>query len=158
MTQLKKWDQIENARWDPFRDFEDLHRRLSRALGFEPVRREEGGSLMPASDWAPLVDVTEDDKEYVIKAELPGMKREDVSVRVDQGWLILAGERKAESEEKSKKQHRIERMYGRFERSFLVPDEADPEKICADFKDGLLNVHLPKNPAAKRKSIDVKVT
>jgi HSP20 family protein len=85
------------------------------------------------------------------------VKKEDVKVSVDNGILTITGERNYEHEENRKKQHRIERSYGRFERCFAVPDGADGTKVTADFKDGVLNVHLPKDPNAKPRSIDIQV-
>lgn len=112
---------------------------------------------MTVSEWTPLVDITEDEKEYLIKAELPEVKKEDVKVTVEDGVLTITGERKFEKEEKDKKYHRIERAYGSFMRSFTLPDTAAGDKVSAEFKDGVLKVHLPKSPEAKPKSIDVKV-
>ena len=146
------------TQWNPFREMEELQGRLSNWLG--RARPELGNGdkeTLGLADWTPLVDVSEDDKEYLIKAELPEVKKEDVKVSVDNGMLTVSGERKMEKEEKGKKYHRVERSYGSFTRSFALPDGADPQKITADFKDGLLHVHLPKSEAAKRKSISVQV-
>jgi hypothetical protein len=99
-----------------------------------------------------LVDITEDDKEYLIKAELPEVKKEDVKVTVENGTLTITGERKFEKEEKGKKYHRMERAYGSFMRSFTLPEGAAGDKVSADFKDGVLKVHLPKSAEAKPKS------
>jgi len=105
----------------------------------------------------PLADITEDEKEYLIKAELPELKKEDVKVTVENGVLTISGERKFEKEEKKKKYHRVERGYGTFMRSFALPDDADGNKVKAEFKNGLLTVHLPKNERAKSKHIEVNV-
>ena len=112
---------------------------------------------MTINDWAPLVDITEDEKEFLIKAELPEVKKDDVKVTVENNVLTLRGERKIEKEEKGKKFHRIERSYGSFERSFTLPEGTDPAKVSSEFKDGVLTVHLPKSPTAKPKAIEVKV-
>jgi len=88
---------------------------------------------------------------------LPEVKKEDVKVAVENGVLTISGERKSEKEEKNKKFHRIERAYGSFERSFIVPDDADADKVIAEFKDAVLRVHLPKSEKAKPKQIEVKV-
>jgi len=109
------------------------------------------------AEWAPRVDISEDDKEWLVKADLPEMKKEDVKVTVENGVLTITGERKFEKEEKNKKFHRIERSYGNFYRSFTLPDGADPDKVSAGFKDGVLNVHLPKSEKAKPKAVEVKV-
>jgi HSP20 family protein len=112
---------------------------------------------MTVAQWAPLVDITEDDKEYLVKAELPEVKKEEVKVTVEEGVLSIHGERKVEKEEKGRKFHRIERAYGSFERSFTLPDDADATRITSDFKDGVLKVRLPKSPTAKPKAIEVTV-
>jgi HSP20 family protein len=104
------------------------------------------------------VDIAEDDKEYLIKVELPEVQKDDVKVTVEHGTLTISGERKAEKEEKGKKFHRTERYYGRFERSFSVPEDTDGNNIKANFKDGLLQVHLAKSEKALPKQIEVKVS
>jgi HSP20 family protein len=148
------------TRWDPFKEVEDLQNRLtnlSTLFGRAPIRRQNGDESITVAEWAPLVDITEDDKEYIIKAELPEIKREEVKVAVENGVLTITGERKFEKEEKNKKYHRVERAYGSFVRTFLVPDDAEAEKVNAEFKDGVLKVHLPKSEKAKPKQIEVKV-
>lgn len=158
MNLLQKWSPLGTSRWDPFKEMEAMQDRLNRAFGVASLPGNAGKELMSVSEWAPLVDITEDDNEYLIKAELPEVKKDDVKVNVENGVLSITGERRYEHEEKTKKQHRIERSYGRFERSFTLPDEADGTRVCAEFKDGLLKVHLPKNTGAKPKSIDIKVS
>ena len=111
---------------------------------------------MAIADWAPVVDIGEDEKEFLIKAELPGLKREEVKVTVEDGVLSISGERKAEKEEKTKKYHRVERSYGSFLRSFTLPEGCDPAKVNAEFKEGVLNVHLAKSPKAQPKAIEIK--
>jgi HSP20 family protein len=148
------------ARWDPFRELEEMKERLDRTFGgFRPgfPRSERGREALTVPDWSPMVDITETDQEYLIKAEIPEVKREDVKVSVEDGVLTLQGERKQEKEEKGKKFHRVERFYGSFMRTFSVPDNVDEAKVKAEFKDGILNVHLPKTEMAKPKAIDVKV-
>jgi HSP20 family protein len=112
---------------------------------------------MTVSQWTPLVDISEDANEYLVKAELPELKKEEVKVSVENGELTISGERKSEKEEKGKKFHRIERSYGSFLRSFTLPESVNAEKVSAEFKDGVLSVHLPKDERAKPKSIEVKV-
>jgi HSP20 family protein len=145
------------TKWNPFRELEEMQNRLSSLFGRTLVRGP-GEEAMTVSEWTPLVDITEDDKEYLIKAELPEVKKEDVKVTVENGSLTITGERKFEKEEKGKKYHRIERAYGSFMRSFTLPEGAAGDKVSADFKDGVLKVHLPKSAEAKPKSIDVKVS
>ena len=146
------------TRWEPSKELEDLQNRLANLFGRAPVRRTGNKEDMTLAEWAPLADVIEDDKEYLIKAELPEVKKEDVKVTVENGVLTLSGERKFEKEEKNKKYHRMERAYGSFMRSFTLPDDADPEKVKAEFKDGILTVHLAKSEKAKRKQLDIAVT
>jgi HSP20 family protein len=145
------------VRWDPFAELEDMSTRLSRLVGTAPARRlaDEGGAVF--ADWAPAMDVQETEREYLIKADLPEVKKEDVKVAIDDGVLSMEGERKQEKEEKGKTFHRVERAYGKFVRRMAVPTDVDTGKIAAEFKDGVLNVHLPKSPAAKPKMIDVRV-
>ena len=140
------------TRWEPL-ELEDVQNRLSRLFGRRPNGREE----VTLADWMPLADITEDDKEYLIKAELPDVKKEDVKVTVENGVLTISGERKFEKEEKKKKYHRVERAYGSFMRSFSLPDQADASKVKAEFKNGMLTVHLPKSEKAKPKQIEVNV-
>ncbi len=106
----------------------------------------------------PSVDITEDEKEYLVKADLPEVKKEDVKITVENGVLTITGERKFEKEEKDKKYHRVERSHGNFLRSFTLPDGADASKVNAEFKDGVLKVHLPKSDKAKPKAVEVKVS
>lgn len=134
-----------------------MERRLSTWFGRPLHRREGGKEALTVAEWVPLVDIEENDKEYVIKAELPEMKKEDIKVSVEDDVLCISGERKHEKEEKGKKYHRVERSYGCFERSFTLPDDADGTKVTAEYKDGVLKVHLPKSEKAKPKAIEVKV-
>ncbi|PYI87222.1 MAG: heat-shock protein Hsp20 [Verrucomicrobia bacterium] len=158
MLNLTKWDPFTTTRWDPFRELDDFSNRLSSYFGRSPLRRGDGEETMTMTQWVPAVDVSEDDKEYLIKAELPEIKREDVKVTVENGVLTISGERKMEKEEKDKKYHRVERAYGSYLRSFSLPDDAEGEKVAAEFKDGVLKVHLPKNLKAKPKAIDIKIS
>ena len=145
------------VRWDPFRELESMQSRLNRLFGEAPFQRtgEDGLSF---SGWSPAVDVQETDKEYVIKADLPDVKKEDVKVELLDGALTIEGERQKEQEEKGKKFHKIEREYGRFLRRFALPTEVDASKVQAEFKNGVLNVHLPKSATPKPKAIEVKVS
>ena len=146
------------TRWDPFRELDDLQDRLSTIFGRAPVKKEgDKREALTVAEWAPLVDIVEDDKNYVIKAELPGLKKEEIKVGVQDDVLTISGERKYEKEEKDKKFHRIERAFGSFMRSFTIPDDSDGEKVSAEFKDGILRVHLPKTEKVKPKQVEVKV-
>ncbi len=146
------------TRWDPFRELDELNNRLGTLFGRGLARREpDSKETMTVSAWTPLVDIIEDEKEYLIKAELPEVNKEDLKVLVEDGILSISGERKTEKEEKGKRFHRVERVYGSFSRSFTVPDDADPAKVNAEFKDGVLRVRLAKTERAKPKTIDIKV-
>ena len=144
------------TKWNPFRELDTLQNRLTTLFG-RPLWRTTGDETFGTNEWTPLVDVTEDEKEFLIKAELPEMKKEDVKVTVENGTLHITGERKFEKEEKTKKYHRIERAYGTFERTFVLPEGTKGEAVTADYKDGMLKVHLPKKEEAKPKPLEVKV-
>lgn len=143
------------VQWDPFRELEDVSNRLNRVFGRSSLFKGDGA--MTTFDWAPSVDVSETAEEYQIKAELPEVKKEDVKVSVDSGVLRIEGERKQEKEEKGKKWHRVERSYGSFLRTFSLPDAVDDSKVRADFKDGILNVRIPKSKESKPKALQVKI-
>ncbi len=147
------------VKWDPFRELEEMSDRLNRVFNRPALPRTGNGKeTMTAADWSPVVDVLETEKEYVIKAELPEVKKDDVKITVQDGVLTIQGERKHEAEEKGKRFHRIERSYGAFVRSFSVPDFVDEGKVAAEFKDGVLSLHLPKTEKAKPRAIEVKVS
>ncbi|HEY7288567.1 MAG TPA: Hsp20/alpha crystallin family protein [Vicinamibacterales bacterium] len=144
------------VKWNPFRELEDMQSRLNRFfIEGAPRRAEAEGPFF--ADWAPAVDIEETDAEYLIKAELPDVRKEQVKVQVLEGVLTIEGERKQEKEEKGKRYHKVERAYGKFVRQFALPTEIEADKVKAEFKDGMLNVHLPKTAAAKPKAVDVKV-
>jgi len=145
------------TRWEPFREFEKLPEQMARLFGFPTIRPYGSEEALTVADFMPPVDICETEKEYLIKLDLPEVGKEEVKVFVEDGVLTIRGERKKEKEEKGKKFHRIERSYGTFLRTFTVPPDADETKIDAEFKEGLLKVHLPKSEKAKSKTIDVKV-
>ena len=157
MSGLTRWEPFR-TQWNPWRDLEDVEKRLSEMWGRRPAKGDGEKEAISVAEWSPLVDITEDEKEYLIKAELPDIKKEDVKLTVQDNVLCISGERKYEKEEKDKKYHRVERAYGSFMRSFTVPEDADGSKVAAEYKDGMLKVHLPKSEKAKPKSIEVKVS
>lgn len=144
-------------KWDPFRELEDVSNRLNRVFG-RPLARMEPNEMFTVADWTPSADISETDTAYMIKAEIPGVNKEDVKVTIENGMLTIQGERRMEKEEKDKKFHRVERSYGSFMRSFRVPDDADESAVKAEFKDGVLNVTLTKSAKAKPKAINVSVS
>jgi HSP20 family protein len=109
-------------------------------------------------EWSPAVDISEDDDNYYLNVELPGINREDVSVRYEEGLLSITGEKKSLKKEEKRNYHRVERLYGKFERSFRVPSRIDSEKIGAKFENGMLMITVPKLEEAKPKQIDVKIS
>jgi len=145
--------------WDPFRDMDEIQNRLA-SLWNRGIHRANGDKkeALTATDWNPRVDIVEEEKSFLIKAELPEMKREDIKVNVEDGVLTLSGERKLEVEKKDKKYHRIEREYGSFRRSFSLPTGTAGDMITADFKDGILKVNLPKDAMATPQSVDIKIS
>ena len=105
----------------------------------------------------PSVDIVENDNEYLIKMELPEVRKEDVKVSINQGVLAIQGDRKAEREEKNQKYHRVERSYGSFARTFTLPENVSEEGVRARFNNGMLYLHIEKTEKAKRKAIDIKI-
>ena len=138
---------------DPFSEMDDMFDRYTKAVGWP---RRGSQELMATGDWAPRVDISETDNEFIIKAEIPEVGKEDLKVTVDNNVLTIRGERKQEKEEKGKKFHRVERYYGTFARSFTLPENVDQAKIEASFKDGMLNLRLPKTGEVRAKEIEVK--
>jgi HSP20 family protein len=147
-------------RWDPFREFAQIQDRLNRAFsdayGRGPLSTDEG--LMTTGSWVPPVDIYQDgEQQLVIKAELPDMTREDIDITVDNGTLVIKGEKKLSSDVKDDQFHRMERRYGMFSRSFSLPQTVDPAKVSAEYKQGVLTVRLPLREEAKPRSIKVDV-
>src|SRR5260370_42202913 len=146
--------------WNQLRDMEAQNRFHPFLGGFPNIPNRMGSGeidSLAGGDWSTEVDISEDDHGYLLKADLPEMKKEDVRVTVEDGILSVSGERKSEKEDQKRKFHRIERSYGTFRRSFTLPEDANGSKVTADFRDGVLKVHLPIMPIAKSKAIEVKV-
>ena len=131
-------------RFEPFKDLEDLFSRYSPVLGRVARLPGEG----EAAQWRPAANISETDREFLIKAELPEVRKEDVKVTVQDGVLTLAGERRQEKREDTEKLHRIERRYGAFERRFALPEDADEGSISAESRDGVLVIRVPKHKVA----------
>lgn len=136
----------------PFRDIDEYFDRL-----FDPRRWPRLWPIEREFTWQPATDISETDKEFLFKAELPEVKKEDVTVEIEGNVLTIRGERKQEKEEKDKKMHRVERFYGSFMRSFTLPENVDPKAITAEMKDGVLQVHLPKVATAEAKPTKVEI-
>lgn len=144
------------TKWNPAGEIEALQRRMGSFFG-RPLLHPARDDFFAAGEWTLPVDVSENDKEFVITAELPEVKKEDLKITLEDGALKIAGERKLEKEEKGVKYHRIERSYGVFERSFVLPEGTKPGEVKAEFHDGLLKVHLPKNKETRPKALEIAV-
>ena len=143
------------VRWDPYTTLDDSFSRMMPALfGQWPRFSFADNSKL---EWRPSADISETDKEYLIRAELPAVKKEDVKVTIDQSLITIQGERRQEKEEKGEKQHRIERLYGSFTRSFSLPDDVNADAIRCESKDGVLTVHVPKKANGSHKVKQIKV-
>jgi len=157
MSALTRWEPA--IRWNPFKELGEMEKRWSSIFGRAPrVGTRDNKEAITVTEWSPLVDISEDDREYVIKAEIPEMKKEDIKLNVHNDVLTITGERKYENADKSKKYHRVERAYGSFMRSFALPEDADGTKVTAEYKDGILRVRLPKSDNTAPKAIEVKVS
>lgn len=143
------------VRFDPFRGTTGIQDRITRFFG--DMSRQTGGDEATWGAWAPAVDIFEKEECLVIKAELPGMREKDINVHVENGVLTLSGERMREEDVKDENYHRVERFYGSFTRTFALPTMVDVPKIRASYKDGVLEVALPKAETAKAKRIEIKV-
>lgn len=137
------------VRWDPFKDINQVFNRYS-AYDAPDVRSE-------AKDWAPLVDIYEANDKYMVRAELPGVEKDGVSVSVDDNVLTIKGTKKFVDAKEGEKWKRVETQFGEFVRSFTLPDEVDADQISAAYKDGVLELNIPKVEPKKAKMIDVKV-
>jgi HSP20 family protein len=142
--------------WSPFREFEDLFSRYNR-LGGARLLPGDGKQGQATADWRPAADISETGKEYLIKAELPAVKKEDVDVSVHDGVITIKGERIEKSDD-DEKQHRVESFRGSFSRSFSLPADVDESAISAESKDGVLQVHLPKTEVKQPTPIEIKVS
>ena len=143
--------------WDPFQELRQMSERLNRMFegSSNLAKREE--QTLAAFDWAPSVNISETDKSYLVKAELPGVNKDDIKVTHDNGMLTVQGERRYDKRDDNEKTHRIETAYGKFYRSFRMPDDADLERVEAVHREGMLNVTIPKG-AAKPATRSIKVS
>jgi HSP20 family protein len=143
------------VRWSPFSEMESLFNPLmpDAFANWQRLALGNGKKL----DWAPSADISETDKEYVIRAELPAVKKEDIQVSLEEGMITIKGERKQQKEDKSEKVHRMESFYGSFERRFSLPENVNAEAVHCDSKDGILTVHIPKTESPKQKAKQITV-
>ena len=144
--------------WDPFRELDELQNRLATMFGRIPQRQgaRTGNEAMTTADWAPMADISEDENAFLLKLDLPEVPKDAVRVSAENGVLGKVSV-KFVIEKEGKKFHRIERAYGRFVRSFVLPDNVDPTKVTASMKDGVLEVRLVKAEQAKPKQIEISV-
>ncbi len=140
--------------WKPFEEIEQLHNRLSDSIFRTPAAGRSNGDT---SHWIPVADVMEDEREYGVVLELPGVKKSDVDVRVEDGWLKISGERSKADEKDGRVFNRLERATGPFHREFRIPKDADAASVAAKYRDGLLMIAIAKREEAKPRRIDVKV-
>ncbi|HEX5220517.1 MAG TPA: Hsp20/alpha crystallin family protein [Verrucomicrobiae bacterium] len=151
MNALKRWNQLK--------EMESFQHGLEGLLRHSSARWPAGQEeALAVPEWSPLVDISEDSNEYLIKAELPEVRKEDVKVTAEDGMLTIMGERKFAKEENGRRYHRVERAYGSFGRTFSLPDDASAAKVRAEFKDGVLTVHLVKDEKAKPQHVEIKVS
>lgn len=143
--------------WDPFREIEDLSNRMSRLFGLGRWPGDGEREALAATDWAPSCDISESDREYRVYAELPGVKKDDVHVSLENGVLTVQGQRRELKEEKGAKIHRRELAYGNFLRRFTMPTDADESSINATFRDGLLEVVIGKSKRAPARATEVAI-
>lgn len=144
-------------RWDPFRDLVSLQERINKLFEDNILRTRSGVDAMDAGVWSPPVDIFETTESIVLKAELPGLDKKNIHIEVKDNVLTLTGERTFDKTIKEENYHRMERCYGSFIRSFTLPSSVDKDKVKARFKDGILEVSLPKSEKAKPKQITVEV-
>ena len=142
-------------KWEPFRDVDDVFDRfVAETLRRWPRQAAEGQAAL---DWAPAADVSETEAEYLIKADLPEVRKEDVSITVQDGVLTLSGERRQEVRAESEKVHRVERAYGCFARRFALPENADEQGIRAESRDGVIMIHIPKQKVVQPQPRQIEI-
>jgi len=140
-------------RWEPFEAMDLMFNRFPGFFRFDKPQLGTGEYF----DWSPATDISETDKEYLIRAALPAVKKEDVKVTYENGVLTLRGERRQQEEQKDEKFHRVESYYGNFSRSFTLPDVIDEDAIKAESKDGVLTIHVPKAQSEMKKLTTIKI-
>jgi HSP20 family protein len=140
------------VRWDPLQEFVAMSHRLNRTISDPYAQRTEDSF----GAWAPPVDIFEGQDQLVIRAEVPGVQLKDMDIRIENGVLTLHGERKHDTDINDANVHLMERVYGAFTRSFSLPTTVDAANVTATYKDGVLEVTVPKAETAKPKSIEIK--
>jgi len=149
------------VKWNPAKELLNVEREFNRF--FNTFGRHFGISSGEIDEefenavWMPLTDIIEGKDNYVLKLDLPGVSKNDVKISYSDGQLMISGERKQEKESKDSKYHRVERSYGKYYRSFTLPQKIQEDKIDAEFKDGQLTITVPKSEEAKPKELDIKI-
>lgn len=154
---LIRYQEPESATWSPFNRLASLREEMNRLLDGS-LAAFTGSKANLFGGWSPSVDVFQDKDNVYVKAELPGLKKEEIEITFQDGMLTLGGERKEESEVKEGQSFRSERFFGKFHRTISTPTKIDADKISASYKDGILTVQMPKAAEAKAKQIDVTVS
>jgi len=160
LTEARKVNMMNTLiTWNQLKEMEEAtQNRFNRFLGGFPNRIGNGETpSLTVADWSPEVDISQDDSGYLLKADLPEMKKDDVRVTVEDDILSVSGERKSLKEDQKRKFHRMERSFGNFRRSFTLPEDADSTKVTAEFRDGVLKIHLPTTTKTRSKALEVKV-
>ena len=149
------------VKWNPARELLNVEREFNKLFntfnsrfGFDESTMNEE---LENAVWSPLTDISENKDQYILKLDLPGVSKENLKLNFHDGELIISGERKQEKEDKDSKYHRIERTYGKYYRSFTLPQTIQADKINAEFKDGQLTITVPKSEEAKPKELEIKV-
>jgi len=153
---LTRWQRPEITAWNPFRQLSTLREEIDR-LFESPLSALTEGTQPFLSGWLPAVDLYQDKDNFTVKAELPGMKKEEIDISLHDGVLTLSGERKSEQKYDTAEVCRSERFLGRFQRTLSLPSLVETEKVKATYKDGILTVVLPKVEEAKPKQIEINV-
>ncbi|MCH7826827.1 MAG: Hsp20/alpha crystallin family protein [Bacteroidetes bacterium] len=143
-------------KWNPTSDLFNLEKEFNKMFNKFGISRADEDAYENAV-WSPLADISEDDDKYVIKLDLPGIDKKDVKLSFIDGQITISGEKKKENGEKNTKYHSVERMFGKYSRSFLFPTEIKEDKIDAQFKNGQLTIIIPKADEVKPKEIEIKV-
>ena len=156
---LERWNPQTGglARWDPFSDLRDTRREMDRLFG-SLFGATPANMAAAEGVWSPAVDIYETKEAFLVKAELPGMKQEDIQITIVDSTLTLKGERKREDEVREEGYTRVERAYGTFQRALALPSTVDAAKVRARYKDGVLEIELPKKEEAKPKEIKVQLS
>jgi HSP20 family protein len=152
---LVPWSRRDE--WDPFRSILDLQKEINNLFGNSLSHSLEKKDAFEGGFWAPAVDIHDEKDKYLIKANLPGVKENEIDILVDDDTLTIKGERKYEKEQREKGCYRSERAYGTFQRSFVLPASIDANKINANYRNGVLEVSIPKTEETKKKQVKIEI-